>query len=182
MDTSASPALPLYHRVLGEAFESLPPVLRRFHEQTPEACAQGSLHITRGAGWIRQILAAAMRLPSPGAQIPATLRVRTEGALEYWTRDFGGLHMATRQWQQGDLLMEAAGPLQFGFCLTADAVGMGFECVRCRLFGIPLPRALSPRIVSTTTAEGEGWRLYVRIDAPLLGMLAQYEGDVTPSC
>lgn len=182
MQPSVNKMHPLYRRTLGDAFDSLPPVLRRFHEQSPEAGAQGTLHITRGSGRIRQALAALMRLPLPGEQVPVVLQVQTVGEAEHWRRDFGTLRLVTQQWLQDGLLIETAGPLRFGFRLTADAKEMRFEFARCWFVGMPLPTALAPRVNATASEYEDGWWLRVRIDVPLLGMLTQYEGKVTPQC
>ena len=172
----------LYRGTLGEAFDSLPTVLRHFHDHPHDARARGSLRVTRGTGWLRQAMAAAMRLPSPGEQVPVLLHVQANAEEERWTRDFGTLRLVTRQWRRNGLLIEAAGPLRFGFHLTANPEEMRFEFARCWLMGIPLPLFLSPRVNAWVSEYEEGWWARVRVEAPLLGLLTQYEGKVTPQC
>lgn len=170
---------PLYQRTLGPAFDYLPPVLQRFHTRPTGAQARGTVRITRGPGRIRQFLATLMGLPSPGEAVPVTLQVQTIGDREQWLRQFDARRLASRQWLHDGLLMEAAGPMRLGFRLSADAQEMRMECVRCWLVGIPLPLALSPRINATAALYEEGWWLWVRIEAPLWGMVTQYEGKIT---
>jgi len=172
----------LYRQTLGDAFEGLPPVLKRFHEQPSEAMACGTFQVIRGKGWIRGVLATLLHLPPPGERVPVVLHVQMLGEVESWTRKFDTLHLVTRQWLQDGLLMEAAGPMRFGFRMTADATGMRFEFARCWFVGIPLPSALSPQVNATVSEYEEGWWLQVRIDFPLLGMLTRYEGKVTSQC
>src|SRR4051794_344293 len=50
-------SLPLYRRILGERFEALPEVLRRFHDAPGGGRARGSFRIERGRGWLRNGLA-----------------------------------------------------------------------------------------------------------------------------
>ena len=60
---------------------------------------------------------------------------------------------------------------------------MRFHMARCWLRGgIPLPAALSPRVTAHTSdqEDGDEWWVSVRVDLPLLGMVTQYEGKVTP--
>lgn len=172
--------LSLYRRALGTAFDDLPPVLRQFHEAPCSTVAQGALHIIRGQGRLRQALAALMRLPAPGEQVPVRLQVRCEGEAERWTRDFGSLRMVTRQWLSQGLLMESAGPIRFGFRLTGDATGIRFAFARCWMIGLPLPYGLAPRVHARVADDEDGWQLQVRVEVPFLGLLTQYEGKVTP--
>lgn len=182
MDRPGQNPLCLYRRTLGEAFDSLPPVLKRFHEQPCGASAQGSLRITRGPGRLRQALATLMRLPSPGEQVPLLLQVHVRGEVERWTRDFGALRLVTRQWLRHGLLIESVGPLRFGFRLAADATEMRFDFARCWFLGMPLPSALAPRVNASASEYEEGWWVRVRVEAPVLGLLTQYEGKVTLLC
>lgn len=178
---AVAPAVPsLYRRVLKEAFDTLPPALRRFHDQPAEGVAVGSLRVTRGDGWLRHLAAALMRLPPAGACVPIRLEVRVEGDQERWIRHFDGLRLETLQWHQNDLLIEAVGPLRFELRVEADRAGMQFRSVRCRLFMLPLPAALAPRICANITGRESGWWVDVRVETPWMGLLARYEGEVRP--
>ena len=99
---------------------------------------------------------------------------------ERWVRHFGGQPLITRQWQQGSLLCESAGPLHFAFQLQADASGMTFTIVRSWFLGIPLPRGLSPRVQAQARGTETGWWLEVAVEAPVLGLLTRYEGELHP--
>lgn len=175
-------SLSLYRQTLGADFESLPDVLRHFHESPSAATASGILHISRGQGWARRTLATLMRLPSPGENVPAHLHVQVDKHGERWIRRFGSLRLVTWQYYQKGLLIETAGPLRFGFHVTADAAGMQFETVRCWFLSLPLPLFLAPRVFAQVTGKGASWWIDVRIEVPVLGILTHYEGEVTPQC
>ncbi len=168
----------LYRRVLGEGFDVLPLVLQRFHEVP--ARATGTVRVTRGAGRFVTALATLLRLPTPGEHVPVTLEVREAAQTEHWVRHFGPQSLVTKQWQQGALLCESAGPLRLGFQVQANATGMEFVVVRCWFCGVPLPRALSPRVQAQTRGTATGWWLQVSVEAPGLGLLTRYEGELTP--
>ena|SRR5579871_2373384 len=170
----------LHRRILEDAYDRLPPVLRRFHDAPCGGSAQGAFRITRGHGWLRHALASMMRLPSPGENVPVRLQVQVRGTEEIWIRDFGAQRLVTRLWQEEDLLIEAAGPLRFGYRLSADAREMHTVSTRCWLLGIPLPSALAPRVNACASAEEAGWWVCVRVEVPVLGQMAHYEGEVTP--
>jgi hypothetical protein len=173
--------LPLYQRVLGEDFERLPPVLRCFHASTAGGRAAGRFRVTRGPGWLRNWLANRIGLPPAGDQMPIRLAVRVEGEREHWCRQFDQ-HPAlkTVQWAQNGQLREAAWPMRFGFRLVLVGDTLRFEQVATWLAGLRLPCALLPRVRAEVTSRAAGWHVCVRVDVPLLGFLAQYEGEMVP--
>jgi hypothetical protein len=78
--------------------------------------------------------------------------------------------------------MEAAGPYRFGVELRVETGRLVFVFVRGWLGPLPLPGWLAVRIESTVTADAmaDAWWISVAIYAPLLGLLARYEGEVHP--
>jgi hypothetical protein len=70
--------------------------------------------------------------------------------------------------------------LQFLFTVDADERGMRFAQTGCRVFGLPLPPALAPRIETVVRGDERCWSVLVSIAVPLLGRIATYGGDVTP--
>lgn len=180
---NAPPAIStgLYRALLGERYDELPAVLRRFHD-LDAASARGTLRITRGQGAIRGRLADLLGLPAAGESVQVDLRVRTVKGIQTWVRHYGLRRIETRQWIRAGLLVEAAGPYRMGFRLAADSRGLRFTFVRAWLGGLPLPGFLALKVDAEASAapDTESWRIDVRISAPLLGMLARYEGEVTP--
>src|SRR5262249_42896075 len=173
--------LPLYQRVLGDDFERLPPVLRRFHGGTEGGRARGVFRVTRGAGRLRNWLANRMGLPPAGGRIPIVLAVRVEGEREYWGGQFeGSAPLKTVQWLKRGQLRESAGPICFGFHLALAGPTLRFEQVGGWLAGLRLPRLLLPRVQAEATGQAVGWHVRVRVEVPLFGFLAQYEGEMVP--
>jgi hypothetical protein len=170
----------VYRRLLGPAFEELPPVLRRLHD-LDEADGEGVLAVTRGGGIVRQSLANLLRLPAAGERVEVLLAVRPWREGQMWTRHYDGVPIVTRQWAHRGLLVEAVGPYRAGFRLEVDSEGLRFTFVRAWLGPAPIPRFMALRIDAAAIAcDAESWRIDVRISAPLLGLLARYEGEVTP--
>jgi hypothetical protein len=95
-------------------------------------------------------------------------------------RRFGAFCLETHQWLYRGLLIEAAGPLRFGFRLHVGADGLRFQFAGAWLWGVPLPRLISPRVEALAAGTETGWIIQVRVEMPLLGMLAEYQGEVTP--
>lgn len=169
----------LYRRLLGEAFGTLPAALREFHDGADGGAARGVLCVTRGKGWLRNALADRMRLPPHGDRVAVRLRVVVEDDRERWVRDFDEVRMETVQWAGSGLLIEAAGPLRAGFRVVAGPDGLRFGLARAWLCGLPLPRVLMPRTTAEARARERGWLLDVQVEAPFIGLLAAYHGEVT---
>jgi Domain of unknown function (DUF4166) len=170
----------LYRRLLGETFEALPAVLRDFHGLPGGGAARGVLCVTRGKGWLCRALADRMRLPPQGDRVAVRLRVVVEDDRERWVRDFDGVRMETIQWVHAGLLIEAAGPLRAGLRVVAGPEGLRFELARAWLGVLPLPRALMPHSTAEAMAQEGGWRIDVRVEAPVIGLLVRYRGEVMP--
>jgi hypothetical protein len=168
----------LYERLLGSSFARLPAALRRFHTQ-PGGTTDFALEVTREPGVLRNAVASALRMPAATSRASGTLVVSVRGDREVWVRTFPDRTLRTAQWIDAGRLVEEAGPLQFVFDVDADARGMRFAQIGCRLLGCPLPRALAPRIETVVRGDERGWNVLVSIAAPLLGRIATYGGRVT---
>ena len=168
----------LYRRILGDQLDYLPSPMRHFHDAANGGTAQGIFNITRGPGWLRNFLASMMSLPPSGSDVALELSVTPDGAREHWVRRFGKHLMKTQQWKAGTLLIEAGGPMRFGFELVANETSIQFKLIRSWFCLIPLPRFFAPRLEATETACEGGWDVVVQFSLPLLGMLIRYEGRV----
>jgi hypothetical protein len=170
---------PLYVRVLGDAFAKLPRVLQRFHSAGP-ARARGVLKVTRGSGLLHRIVGWLGRLPPASDAVELGLEVKVEGGKERWIRHFDGMRVESLQWQEGELLAEAAGPATFLFRLEGTSEGVGFRFVRARVLGIPLPKLLAPSVAAEARKHEDpgAWEVDVQFTAPMLGPILRYEGVV----
>ncbi|MGC4015845.1 MAG: DUF4166 domain-containing protein [Luteolibacter sp.] len=170
----------LYQRILGTRFDALPEVLRRFHDTPGGGRAQGTLQIDRAAGPLRNALTSLLGLPRAGMDVPVRLEVEIEGDRELWVRHLQGRRLKTVQWMRGDLLMESYGLSTFSSVLIVEGSCIRYEFRRAWVMGVPLPHWLTPLVEGRVDAGDDGWRLAVRIEAPLLGELVHYKGWVEP--
>jgi hypothetical protein len=174
----ASPSL--YRRILGERFDALPEVLRRFHDAPGGGQARGTFRVERGAGRVRNALASLLGMPEAGTDVPIRLQVIVEGERERWVRHFHQRRLETVQWMRGDLLMEAFGSTTFSSALVIAGSCLRYEFRRAWVAGIPLPRGMAPFVDGNVDAGEGGWRVSVRIGAPFFGELVHYEGWIEP--
>ncbi len=169
--------LTVYQRVLGERFELLHPALRRFLEQR-EARARGRFRVTRARGWLRNLIAAALGVP-PAGEYDMVLEVSPHGDDQRWRRRFGDSVLETGHSEHRGLLVESSGAASIGFEVIVEGGGMLFRPRRAWMFGIRLPLWLAPRIEAENWPNpDDSWRVHVRFSVPLLGRVAEYEGDV----
>lgn len=170
--------MPLYATLLGSAWASLAPAVRRIHGG--EVRARGRFRVRRGASWFSGLLAVICRLPHAGEGVLVTLAVDRTPDGERWTRDFDGRTLRTIQWRRRTLLVEALGLVQCLFRLHAAKGALVFEQVGALLglgrLVLPLPRFLAPRVEGRVEALGEGIHVDIRIHAPGGGLLVAYDG------
>jgi hypothetical protein len=170
----------LYRRILGERFDALPEVLRRFHDAPGGGQARGTFQVERGAGRVRSGMASLMGMPEAGTDVPIRLQVIVDGERERWVRHFREQRVETVQWMRGDLLMEAFGLTSFSSALVIDGSCLRYEFRRAWWAGIPLPPGMAPFVDGRVDAGEDGWRVSVRIGAPFLGELVHYQGWIGP--
>src|SRR5205085_12541408 len=80
--TAATAALPLYRRLLGDAYQSLPAPLGAMHNLTGSMTAAGVATVTRGKGFLARIAAALIGLPRAGENLPPRVAFRSEHGRE----------------------------------------------------------------------------------------------------
>jgi hypothetical protein len=112
--------------------------------------------------------------------VPVTLEVSVLGDRERWSRRFGDMLVVSTQWERDHLLIEGYGVNSFSSSLTVVGPDVIYEFRRAWLAGIPLPSWLSPRVQGLVSGEETGWRVVVRVFAPVLGEVLHYEGWVQP--
>ena len=91
---------PLYRRVLGEAWDSLPAPLQTMHDVQSERTADGVAVVERGSGLLARLVAFVIGLPPAGTDIPITVSFRARQGREYWQRNFAG-HAFSSVQEQG---------------------------------------------------------------------------------
>jgi hypothetical protein len=175
---------PLYRRMLGSAFDKLPPTLRAMHNVGRMLVVHGEAEIERGPGLIARLIAAVFRFPEAARRAPTSVRFEARDGVETWTRAFAGRIMCSRQWQgEGrweGLLCESFGPLTFGLELIAGDGRLTYIVRRWTALGLPMPRALAPRS-DASEAESDGrFRFDVAIAAPWIGAIVRYRGWLAP--
>jgi hypothetical protein len=178
------PGEPLYRRILGDAYASLPQPLQVMHDLRSELTAAGVASVERGKGLFARLAAAIVGFPPAGDDVPVKVAFRLKGGRELWQRNFAGQRFASTQ-EEGKgrsarLLCECFGALSFIMALVVEGERMRLMMRRWTLFGVPLPLALAPRIDAYEYVEAGRFRFHVEISHPLTGLIVRYRGWLVP--
>jgi hypothetical protein len=142
--------------------------------------------VRRGTGAAARLLARLLGLPPGGEAVPLRLSIEPlEGGGERWRRTFDGRDFVTEQREHaGGLLAERAGPFETLFRVAAEGGALAYRSevtsLRAGRLRLRLPRSLAPRVEASERASprGAGVLVSVRVTAPLVGALIEYEGLV----
>ena len=127
------------------------------------------------------MVASVLLLPSEADGAQVQLRVSLRGDAERWERSFDGRALSSIQRAYRGLLLERFGPYTFGFRVEPEVDGLSLVFARAWLFGIPWPSWLAVKSRARARAVDSGWHVDVVVTAPLLGLLARYDGVVEPT-
>ncbi len=177
--------VPLYRRILGLAYDTLPGAVRRLHEAECETRWSGTCSVTRGQGWLIALLCAIANIPpetraaTPGFQLAVVPTPRGE----LWARGFASrAPFVSRQWDEDGLLCERINAMTMTFALDATRDGLRLILKRCHLLGIPLPRVLYPIISTLETETGGVFHFDVSAKLPTGHLIVHYRGALEPIC
>jgi hypothetical protein len=179
-DETHTVAMPLFERLLGDAWHTLPDAIRRLHTFSSESEVSGECVIERGPGWLANCIASLFGLPAAGHDVPVSVRFLSENGRERWIRTFGrhvfASTMLPGQGRSERLLCERIGPCEFVQALVVDGNQLRLVMRRWTILGIPLPIQWAPRSDSYETEEEGRFRFHVDISHPLLGSIVRYRG------
>ena len=174
-------SVPLYKRILDEAWEALPAPLIRLHNLGAEGLkAEGMARVETGKNIFARLLAALYGFPRAGETVPLSVSFHCRDGGEVWTRDFASRKFSTFQSEgQGradKLLVEKFGPVTFEMALVLKDGRLHSVTRGWSVFGIPLPLALAPKASVYEYADGDGFCFHVEVRHWLMGLIVQYEG------
>ncbi|MFK0204232.1 DUF4166 domain-containing protein [Agrobacterium sp. NPDC090283] len=179
------PDAPLFRRLLGSAFDALPPRLQELHGSGHARQWQGVAEVRRGQGVLARMISAMLRFPAAGKQVPVSVTFTPEKGEERWTRNFAGRHFSSTQsagtGRDQYLLAERFGMVTVALALVLDRGRLALVPRRWHVLGMPLPGFLLPKGVSFETQEEGRFRFDVEISLPFVGLVVAYKGTLEPA-
>ena len=176
---------PLYRQILGDAFDTLPQQLQALHDETGARSWNGVARVQRGTGMMSKIIGKVFGFPPTGEQIPVTVQFTPEQGGEKWLRTFGTKSFFSIQTpgtgKNEHLLMERFGPITVALALVVQEEKLFLIPRHWSLLGLPLPSALLPSGNSFEAQVNGKFRFDVEISAPVVGLIAAYQGEIEPS-
>jgi len=169
---------PLFRRAMGEAFDRLPEVTQRLHRGRPAIVAQGEAVVAPAEGGLARLMAGWLGLPREAGRVPVRVVIESRDGNERWTRFFADRAVrSVMSLADGGLVEERFGPVAIRLRLVARKDGLDMHAISGRVWGVPLPKFLLPRIKGEERVdEGGRHRFEVEIDAPIFGRLVAYRG------
>ena len=165
----------MFQRVLGDAFDGLPPTVKELHSRAGHCRYRGQVEVSRGNNPLARWLAWATRLP-PAGKGAIEVEIDADGHGERWTRHIDGHAMPSRLWPQDGLLCEQLGLVRFGFRLTVEQGVLVWRVARVHALGLPLPARWFDAVQAREyEIEGRYW-FDVAAAMPVSGLLVHYRG------
>jgi hypothetical protein len=168
-----------FRQWLGAAVPNLPLAIRALHDDPLERSASGTVTVTRGIHPVARLMCRMLGFPASGADLPLLVEFEPRGSGEIWRRIFSSSTFAShlKPWPgRTGAVRECVGPLAYGFRLETDAQGLRMVFERWWLCGIPLPRALGPRVEARQWQDGEDYCFSVDVAAIGIGPVIGYRG------
>jgi hypothetical protein len=178
------PDMPLYRRVLGDAWQSLPPPLAAMHDLAGDLTAEGVAAVERGRGALARLLGFMFGFPRSGEAVPIKVSFHAAHGREHWRRSFAGRSFSSVQFaghgRCDRLLCESFGPATFALALVIDDGKLRLVLRRWSVLGLPLPLTLAPRADAYESADDGRFNFHVEMAHPLTGLIVRYRGWLRP--
>lgn len=179
------PAPPLYQQVLGAQWSVLPEALRRVHTIQDREEFAGLSSVETGGGLLGSLMRWLLGFPPAHAELPVRVTMERRGKVEHWLRCFGRWHFKSTLFApihiEREHICEQFGPIRFLLRLPSSAAGLEMPIVRAWVFGLPIPRWLSPTSKTYERVDRFGrFAFDVDISLPVVGRLIRYRGWLKP--
>ncbi|WP_129775771.1 DUF4166 domain-containing protein [Peristeroidobacter soli] len=165
----------LYSRLLGPAFEALPPALKSIHDARRSKRYVGRCDI-RGGGPIARTIARLAGLPIARTDAPIEVIVNVTASSEDWIRKFGKQRMQSRLNYRRQRMEERLGPIVLAFDLSAqqDRIVWSLYSARLALFPVPLTWLL--KCGATESLDDGRYAFDVSAHVRGIGLVIHYKG------
>lgn len=165
----------LFERLLGDAFTTLAPRVRKLHRDVGTRRYRGEVVVARGRHVLARLCAWATRLPPAGTG-PIEVEIAADASGERWSRHVGGHVMRSFLRERDGCLHERLGLVTFVFRLRAREGAIDWSVIGVRALGLPLPARWFNGVAAREGEDAGRYTFDVRAALPLAGLLVHYRG------
>lgn len=174
----------LFQATLGDRFKELPRSLRDFHGHHEGSVWRGQAEVRAGKNRSSRVIARLFGFPIQDAVMDASVTVTVTEDGELWRREFGTTcfqsSLLSGRGREEHLVCERFGWVTIALGIVWDNERLWFVPRRWRIGSVPLPRLLLPKGRSFETDEDGMFAFDVRLELPVLGLIAAYKGRLRP--
>lgn len=169
---------PLYANLLKESYDDLPPSLQLLHNLNSGDFQEyyGNCNVVGGKNFIAKLIAKIMKLPKSQYNAPLLVKFKTVKNTEHWMRYFDNQPFYSTQMQKGDLLYEKISFITLAFQVSTDQKAIYLNLKQLYFFKLPILKLCRIKIISKEWEQNGQFNFFVKISAPFIGTIIQYQG------
>lgn len=180
-----SQSMPLYQRLLGDAWHTLPNRVQQLHQIDMPKRFIGETTVQQGQHFLAKLIAKMFSFPQTAKKVVVSVDFSLdEFGQEHWQRRFDQHIMHSIQYQgQGKqqwLLVERFGWFRFTMALQIKEQQLHLVMRQWSFCNITLPLLFAPRIKAYEYQQDEKFHFYVEISILLIGLIVMYQGFLEP--
>lgn len=177
--------IPIFEQALGEHFVELPAAIQDLHSVAFARKWRGKACITRGRGFLSQLAGWIAGFPPAAEDVDVVVKMLRMDKGETWMRSFGRHRFRSYlsvDSTSNERVVERFGLMRFEIGLTLRDSQLFYPVRRATIFGVPLPRFLTPKSESFEAVDSQGRATFdVRVVLPIGGLVAHYKGWLVES-
>lgn len=160
---------------MGDDFNRLSPLLKLAHTGTKKL--EGSVSVNRG-GKLANLICKVFGFPAENPDTHLIVECSHFNDRMEWVRYFDGFRMSSSFVGDSHYLVEKLGPLAMSFKAISNGGDLEYQFARTKLFGVPLPSILSPKIIAYEKESDGKYQFFVSVNMFIAGFVLSYGGDL----
>jgi hypothetical protein len=171
----------LYQRILGTAFDTLDPILKRIHDDRALRRYSGHCDIEGDRTFLSKLVAKVAGLPGRGTNVAVSVTMHCNHEAEEWVREFGSHPMRSSLTFHRARLRERLGLVLFTFDLVAGLDRIEWHVVSARFWPLAVPITWLLECSASEAVVNGRYTFEVKAQVRGVGMIVHYKGWLVES-